>query len=75
MNDGTYPGDTQVQLSATERCGQQLNSYAKQEDLGLLSADGILPDNSTWKVGDRTVICYLYRDDEAKLTSSERGPH
>jgi hypothetical protein len=75
MNAGTYPGDDQVQASATERCGRQLTSYAKQEDIGLLSADGFAPDSGSWHAGDRTVICFLYRDDEAKLASSERGPH
>ncbi len=75
MNPGTYPGDDQVYALAMARCGDQLTSYARQEDIGLLWADGITPDSGTWRAGNRSVICALYRTDEAKLASSERAPH
>lgn len=70
MKSGAYPGDDQVTDDAMTTCQEQFDSRLAGSVSIVIQVDFIGPNRSTWDSGDRTVWCYLYSSDGAKLTTS-----
>jgi hypothetical protein len=75
-NQDTYPITLSFRNFASDTCSPVFATYiGEAPDVnGDLDFGIFYPTSDTWSSGDRTVTCYAYRIDEAKLTKSVKGP-
>ena len=73
--DGDWPGTEAIFEGAVDRCLEEFESYvgAAYEE-SLLDFSFLTPTEQSWnELDDRTVGCFLYDFDLAKLTGSMKG--
>jgi hypothetical protein len=70
---GAWPGDSSVQLDASDGCVNRFDSYLNPQ---LASADltqeYVYPNQAAWQAGERTVVCEV-RAASGQLTGSVRA--
>lgn len=70
----TYPGNDQLVQEAEAVCLERFDAF-----VGMAYADSVLdvayftPTRDSWEVGDRYVVCAVYRLDFRKMTGTARG--
>lgn len=71
---GGYPGEESVKQTAILTCGKQFESYTGSDfETTKLDIGAFFPLQSTWNRNDRTIVCFVYRIDGAKVTGSLKG--
>lgn len=84
LADGDYPGRDRAEELGRAECDGVLADYLMLEpvpggaapttiDSTDLVQDTFVPTESSWKDGDRTVICLTFLPDKSAMTSSVRG--
>jgi hypothetical protein len=74
LPDGEYPGDRAVDDAAASGCLDRFEQY-----VGIAFADSVYdmgwlkPTATSWDVGDRQVICFVYDNSLATITGTVRG--
>jgi hypothetical protein len=74
--DAAYPSDADMEAFVDEKCVSVYQAYsgrdpATESEIGLA---WYVPTDEGWKDGTRKVICYLYRNDGAKMTAPLKAP-
>jgi Septum formation len=74
-NQGTYPISLTFNSFASDQCAPVFATYVGQtfDENQDLDVGFFYPTGDSWDSGDRTVTCYAYRIDGAKLTKSIKG--
>jgi hypothetical protein len=68
------PGDEAVDEAADAECLPVFDKYVGTPyDDSALFFTVIRPSESTWREGDRTVVCALSEEDESEMTGSAKG--
>lgn len=72
---GAYPGDDVVQQQAGEGCLAEFEPFVGLDyQSSVLDASFLSPTAQGWvELGDREVVCYIFRLDLQKVTGSLRG--
>jgi len=75
-DNASYPADAAVEAWVRTNCLPAWESYTGKtfETEPMLTAGYYQPTPDGWKGGDRDVICYAYREDNAPMTVSVRKP-
>jgi hypothetical protein len=69
-----FPGIETVDLLGRERCLQEFAGYTGElYEFSSLELWMLFPTPTSWEIGDREVICSLYRMDLQKMTGSARA--
>jgi hypothetical protein len=65
-----YQGDDETSNQALDRCGNEYLAYiaGSAHSTAEFAYDEITPDSTTWRDGDRRVVCVAY-----KVTDQDRG--
>jgi hypothetical protein len=71
----TFPGDTALQEYSYEKCvGEPFDSYVGTDYLdSSLEVFTFTPTDESWDLGDREIVCVLFRLDFSKLTGTARN--
>jgi hypothetical protein len=70
----TYPGQAALETFAATPCISAFNAYVGSDfQTSSLAMLPILPTETTWATGDRTIACVVLSSDGTKLTSSVKG--
>lgn len=74
-NQDSYPISLTFRSFASDACTPAFATYVGQafEDNPDLDVGFFYPSSDSWGSGDRTVTCYAYRIDRAKLNASVKG--
>jgi hypothetical protein len=66
------PSDPEYERFAIERCGPAFNSYtgSNWETDQVINWAFYVPADDAWREGNRKLICYAFRLDEARLSQS-----
>lgn len=71
LADGDWPGDEQVASQAESGCRDRIaDVLGTRVDEGGLGLGYFHPEESSWDVGDRTVLCLVTAEGGAKLTET-----
>ncbi len=74
LSDDDFPGTDAVYSDADLQCVEQFDAFVgmsyEQSDLDY---GWLVPTADSWEIGDRAVVCFLYRVDLAKMTGTMRG--
>jgi hypothetical protein len=70
-----YPGDAVVQQQAAQGCLERFEPFVGLAyEQSVLDASYLSPNEQGWtQIGDREVICYIYRLDGTQVTGSLQG--
>lgn len=70
-----YPTDAAIHAFVNETCVPVFNTYVGEDYQTNpdLSINYFYPDSDGWDSGDRTVTCYVVRDDATPMTQSIKG--
>jgi hypothetical protein len=73
--DGAYPGDAVVQQAATDGCLAAFEPFVGLDyQSSVLDASFLSPTAEGWvELGDREIVCYVFRLDRERVTGSLRG--
>ncbi len=69
-----FPGETEVQQSATAACEAAFEPYVGtgyQDSIWYVTT--IPPNEQTWEEGDREVVCLLHTQEATEVTGSAEG--
>ncbi|QKW34968.1 septum formation family protein [Actinomadura sp. NAK00032] len=64
-----YPGDQEVLRQADEACGLRLAGLQKSRYAEHLQSYVVLPNRTTWRAGDREVLCLMHYEGTGKITT------
>jgi Septum formation len=68
-----FPGEQVMRARTREVCTLQFQGYVGITlDASHLGARFVSPSESSWTVGDRLVVCYLYDPNQARTTRSQK---
>lgn len=74
VDDGDYPGDDTIEQIADESCYQKFEEFIGVSwDESLYDYSWMTPTTSSWGIGDREVLCFVYAGDLSPVTGSLRG--
>jgi hypothetical protein len=69
-----FPGDPQLEGVADRRCLDRFEGYVDRDYASSRLAYGwVIPTESSWKQGDREIVCFLFDGELGELTGSMRG--
>lgn len=71
-DNATYPSDTIVEAYVRATCLPAWSAYTGKdfETEAVLGLGYYIPTTDGWKDGDRGIVCYAARDDDATMTGS-----
>jgi hypothetical protein len=74
--DAAFPSDADMETFVDEKCVSAYQSYTGRDpttesEIGL---DWYAPTAKAWAEGTRKVVCYLFRNDGAKMTAPLKAP-
>lgn len=71
----SYPTTSDIEAFVDSTCVPVFQSYVGEDDQSNLdlTISYFYPNSDGWDSGDRTVTCYVTRDDATKLTQSIKG--
>jgi hypothetical protein len=71
---GDFPGDEAVERIAVDGCFQPFEAFVGRDYASSrLDFGWVIPTDSSWAVGDREVVCFLFDVEFRDLTGSMRG--
>ncbi len=72
--DAAYPGPRVLRRQAQERCQDAFRPYVRKPwTASALEIAALWPSPQTWRAGDRTVVCALFRANGRALTGTARN--
>ena len=72
--DAKFPGEQALIDKATEACKPKFKEFAGVDiDSSVLGMTFFYPTTSSWKLGDREIICLAAGADEAEVTGTLKG--
>lgn len=73
LEDADYPGASRLRFETQEACRPIFEAYVgKSYWTSVFDLKTVSPSPSTWRVGDRTVLCLVVGQDGASLTAAAK---